>query len=142
MRVAYHPTGSALSAYALDAWITASTAAWPTVTGGTLVVLTSPQRPFRIEKDTLADDRVTIGGRQHSKVNFSKRVARLEFTITATQVALWRTFYDATQGFRLPFIVEHPQTKVLITMQGAGPFPFVETDYAMHKGSVDWAERT
>jgi hypothetical protein len=141
MRIAYHPTGSALHPSALDALLVTWAAAWPTVSGGTLLVITAPKRPFKFEADTTATDRQTLGGRQWSKIHNTQKVARLEFFVNSTEAATWRTFYAATNGFRLPFIVEHPQTLVKTTMQGSGPFPLSETEYRMHSGSVVWTER-
>lgn len=143
MRIAYHPNSATISAYALDAWLAATVAAWPTVGAGTLIDVRAPRHPLRIESDTAADDRTTRGGRQFSKINYTRREAALEFPpITEAEAAIWRAFYAATQGFRLPFILEHPLTLAKIVMQGAGPFPFTLTSRGQYSGGqVKWSER-
>lgn len=142
MRLAYHPNAATLSDYALDIWLAATVAAWPTVGAGTLISLTAPKYPFRIEPDTSADDRQTRGGKLFSKINFTRREAALEFPpISPDEVLLWRAFYSATKGFRKPFILEHPQTREKIILSGGQPFPFTLTTRNRYTGQVKWSER-
>lgn len=141
MQIAYHATGSSLTAAALDDAIAAAISGWPSVGSLTLVTLRDPSFPFHFEKTTTSDDRTTMGGRQFSVVRFSGQQADMQFSgMTESEVAAWRTFYDATLGFRLPFVVEHPMTLQKYAMQGAQAFPFKLTTRGAYDGSVRWQQ--
>lgn len=142
MKIAYHPDSATLSAAVLDAWLAATLAAWPDAGAGTLITVRDPKHPMRIEADTAADDRTTQGGRQFSKIKYTRREIALEFPpIRESEAAIWRAFYAATNGFRLPFIIEHPLTMGKIVVHGGQAFPFTLTSRDGYSGSVKWSER-
>jgi len=142
MRIAYHKTGSSLTPAALDAWIAAKIAAWPTIdSAGLLISVGDPKHPFRWESDTVADDRITLGGKSFSKIRYTARNVEIEFPpLSENEAATWRTFYAATKGFRLPFIVEHPILRTVIALVGGQPFPFSLTNKGLYSGSVNWRQ--
>lgn len=141
MRIAYHPTGSSLTLYAINLWVTTSIANWPTVGAGTLITVSNPQYPFRLDTDVVGDDRTTRGGVNYSKILYTRKNATIDFDLfSPAELTAWRTFYTATKGFRLPFIVEHPLTLELVAMSGGQEFPFSEISYQQYKGSVKWGQ--
>lgn len=142
MRIAYHASSAILSAYDLDAWLDASILTFPTVTGGVLISVKNPGYPFKLESDVAANDRTTLGGSKFSKILYTRSNAELAFdNVSDTDVALWRTFYSATKGFRYPFIVEQPVTLTLAVMMGGQDFPFKLDRWDSSSGTVKWAER-
>jgi hypothetical protein len=110
MRLAYHSTGSALSAYALDVWLAATKAAIGSVVSpGVLLNVSDPAAPWAFENETSAEDRATLGGVGWSKINHTRRVGDWSFpNMGATEAGYWRAWYSATQGGRVPFVVEMP----------------------------------
>lgn len=110
MRIAYHTTGSALTKYALDAWLAASIAAIGSVSApGALVIISDPKHPYCWGTEIIADDRTTLGGAQYSKVNASVRRGILQFqTIPEADLATWTAWHLATLGGRVPFVIELP----------------------------------
>lgn len=142
MRIAYHPSSATMSLYDLNLWIAASISAWPIVTGGTLITVRNPVYPFRMESDTQAEDRTTLGGLQYSKIAYTRENTVLSFeNVSDADVVLWRALYSATKGFRYPFIVEHPVTLALKTMLGAQDFPFMLQRQDASAGTVKLMER-
>lgn len=141
MRIAYHSSGSTMTAAALKAWITSTLSNWPTVGAGTLITVKSPTYPMRIESDVISDVQATKGGKQFAKIRYTGKFATFEFrNVTETDIAIWRAFYNATKGFTLPFIVEVPISLVLVAMIGSNNFPFSHSNLLLYDGKVDWRE--
>ncbi len=119
MRIAYHPDGATLSAYALSQWIAAALtdiAAAP----GVVISVSDPKHPYFFGAEIQSDDRETQGGARFSRVRTVRRRAALEFNLVReNEDALWRAWHLATLGGRTPFIWEEPLTGELITVQSA-----------------------
>lgn len=116
MRIAYHPTGAAVTAYALAQWLDAARldiAAAP----GTVATLADPKHPYAFGSEILADDRETQGGKRYSRIRAVRRRATLEFpSISMADDAAWQAWHLATQGGRVPFVWEEPTTRELIAV--------------------------
>lgn len=141
MQIAYHPTGSSLTSTLLDAWIASTLSGWPAVGAGTLISVKGPSYPVHVEDSVNSEDKMSLGGRQFSKVRYTGRIARLEFrSVLEADAAKWRLFYSATQGFRLPFILEEPLTLTKTAYVGSGAFPFSHDSMLTYAGRVEWVE--
>jgi hypothetical protein len=145
MRIAYHSTGASLTDYALGIWLTAAKSAIGLVTSpGVLVTLADPTHPHRFESAVLADDRITQGGAQFSRILGTVRRGEFEFpTIADGDAAAWRSWHAATYGGRIPFVVELPLTKEVVIVKAQveqslqqtsfkrwQPTPWLLTEYA------------
>lgn len=116
MRIAYHPSGSSLSAAQLAAWVAAALADIE-ASPGVIIHVSAPRLPYYFGSQILADDRMTLGGRQYSRINATLRRAALEFQpVRTTAASAWSAWYDATVGGRVPWIWEEPETLELIAV--------------------------
>jgi hypothetical protein len=119
MRIAYHPTGAALTTYALNQWLVsakADIAASP----GIVITLDDPKHPYSFGTETIADDRATLAGVPYSRIITTRRRAMLEFNLCTPVIdAHWQAWSLATYGGRFPFVWEEPLTGELIAVKAA-----------------------
>ena len=93
MRIAYHPNGATLSAYALAQWVSAALADMD-APGGVVIRVNDPKHPY-------------FFGRLRS----IRRRASLEFQLCKPEIeARWRDWHLATHGGRIAFVWEEPLT--------------------------------
>ena len=139
MRIAYHSTGAALTDYALGVWLAAAKAAIGSVSApGVLVTLADPKHPHAFETETLADDRATQGGAVYSRILGTVRRGHLEFqTIADADAAAWRSWHTATEGGRVPVVIEMPLTNESVIVKAAVAAPLVQTNYKRWQ-PADW----
>lgn len=116
MRIAYHPDGATLSAYALAQWIAAARAdlhAAPSI----VIAVSDPKHPYFFGPEILADDRETQGGARYSRLRSRRRRAALQFnTVLEDEEALWQGWQLATNGGRIPFLWEEALTGELLAV--------------------------
>lgn len=145
MHVAYHPNGAALTAYALNLWLTAALAAVPTAPAGEIVTvpvpgilldLGLPNYPWQVETDYLSDDRETQGGKTYSRIRAERRQGRLNFSgVPSCMIDQWRAWHVATRGGRIPFIVQLPDLSAMIAV-APGSFPLSLVSMERWAGSL------
>ncbi|GBG03896.1 hypothetical protein AZSI13_32230 [Azospira sp. I13] len=126
LRFAYHLNGKGLSHAALRRWcrgvVDAGLAG--VVAPGDVVELTTPSLPWAFEQSVVADDRVSEGGKSFSRIKYTGREGVWTFAnVQEAEVPAWRSWYLATAGGRLPFVLEFRD--VLHVVVAPGPFPLV-----------------
>lgn len=140
MRIAYHPSGSSLSTFALNAWIAAALADI-TASPGVVVNVQRPNYPYPFKPNTNADDRMTRGGRGFSRIQYTARAGSWKFSsVPNAQIAIWDAWYAATQGFRVPFVVELPLSGGNAAVRAPGPYPLVLDKPLLWSGSLNVQE--
>lgn len=116
MRIAYHPTGDALTRYALSQWIYAAKADIAAAPG-LVIRVSDPKHPYARGREVLADDRETLGGQQYSRIRGLRRRLNLEFNLCKEdEEARWQAWHEATLGGRVAFVIEEPLTRELIAV--------------------------
>lgn len=144
MRIAYHANASTLQPAQLRAWLVATLAlsaeAFTALAApGALIEITEPNYPFAFEVSVNADDRETIGGVPYSVIRYTGRTASWNWTrVPSSEVVVWRTWYAATLGFRLPFIVEIGSDRHAAV--APGPFPLTLTRQERWDGGINVRE--
>lgn len=130
MRIAYHPAGADLSATQLSAWLAAAVAGIGAPPApGVAATLANPDYPAAFETGAVADDRVTLGGVTHSRILYTGRAGVLAFTnVPHGEIAVWRAWYAATQGFRLPSAIELDAAYAIVAPAGAFPLQLVRQE--------------
>ena len=119
MRIAYHPNGATLSAYALAQWVSAALADMD-APGGVVIRVNDPKHPYFFGPEIVADDRETQGGARFSRLRSIRRRASMEFNLCKPEIeALWRGWHLATHGGRIAFVWEEPLTGERIAVQSA-----------------------
>lgn len=119
MRIAYHPNGATLSAYALAQWVSAALADMD-APGGVVIRVNDPKHPYFFGPEIVADDRETQGGARFSRLRSIRRRASLEFQLCKPEIeARWRDWHLATHGGRIAFVWEEPLTGERIAVQSA-----------------------
>ena len=143
MRIIYHPAGQTLRPAVLRQMLNAALADM-SVPVSPLVALDIglPDYPYQIGKQYLADDRKTLGGATYSRVVASLSSGALNFSgVHSADIAGWRAWFDATNGFRLPFAVELPDMQRLVATAAADRFPLVLVDHETWDGSLNLSEQ-
>jgi hypothetical protein len=142
MRICYHPTGDTLTRAQINAWIAAALAGIDTVSPGVLITVQNPEFPYAVEQSTVADDRVTLGGIGYSRIRYRAKGGVLKFAyVNDTEVtSLWRPWYAATDGGRVPFVIDLPLAEGLLAVRAPGPFPLQREKPAFWSGGLTLAE--
>lgn len=122
MRIVY-PTSTPTHWASVAGGITNTPQTGDLVVAGLLIDLGPPNYPYKFEAEVLADDRQTQGGLVYSKVRATRRQGVFAFgNIHSSKLPAWRSWYFWTQGFRIPFYIEFPDT-TLVRCVAPGAFP-------------------
>ena len=131
LNIVFHPSGERLSRTRLMAWcadiVAAGIAGLDNLPDSAVcLALTPPSLPWSFERHTQADDRMTLGGEMFSRLRFTARRGEWRFAdIHEPEVEQWRTWYDATLGGRLPFVVGFREALYRVTAPGGFPLSMV-----------------
>lgn len=74
----------------------------------------SPVYPSQIVKEYNSTDKETLGGISYSKVHYSSYIGRLTLNYTDVGEIAFREMFEASKGFRIPFILEHKSSEVYV----------------------------
>jgi len=108
---------------------------------GKVVTLKAPSYPFRWHPDVNADDRTALGGAQYSRIRRTQRRATWTFEVVDTaEVDKFKDWYDATDGFRRPFVITEPVTDDPYLCKAPGRFPLSREDFSLRTGEIDLTE--
>lgn len=108
---------------------------------GKVIDVASPIYPFRWHPDTIADDRTTLGGAQYSRIRRTQRRATWSFeVIDSAEVDRWRAWYDATDGFRRPFVITEPVTDEPYLVKAPGQWPLTRENFSLRQGELEMTE--
>ena len=135
MRLAYHPTGASLSAYALGVWLAAAKANIGAVAApGVLVTLADPLYPFSFESAVLSDDRKTQAGVPYSRITGAVRRGTLDHArATNDEATAIRAWHAATLGGRIPFVVELPPSAEAVIVKTTVVHPLSRINWCLWK---------
>ena len=142
MRVVYDPSGAGMPDATLRARLLAALSDMGHPPAPLVALdLGLPDYPYQIDAVYLTDDRETQGGVTHSRLRAVLRRGELNFSSVHTDdVAAWRAWYAATQGFRRPFAVELPDGQTLLAAAPANRFPLILTSLESWEGSLSLRE--
>ena len=142
MRIAYHPNAANMSDYALRVWLAA--ASIDVFSGGGVVVsVGTPKHPYSFGVEVTADDRETQAGQMYSRVRSVKRRGVIEFPVCSpTQNDVWKAWYVATLGGRVPFMIEDSLTSEWVTVKAKNAGVPTLTEYQLYQPAtlevVEW----
>lgn len=142
MRIVYHPAPASLTDTALRAWLAATLASMASPPApGIALDIGQPDYPYRVEQRIIASDRSTQGGQVWSRVTGRRLEGTLTFSnVHSTELAGWRAWYEATDGYRRPFAVELPDGRCFAAV-APGEFPLTLVSLEICEGAlalVEW----
>lgn len=136
MNIAYNPDGASMTRDDLFAWclsvldLVVSPGIFTAPDPAVVIQITQPDYPYIFEASTIADDRVTLGGIGYSKLRYTARMGNWTFSnIWQAEISDWRLWYAATQGFRLPFVVDLPDGSGGAIVRAPCAFPLALTAF-------------